>query len=75
MPSTELWELPRPKVCHELLRDWALMSFHRESVKRHKSPASAQPLSRLVRHALQHRLGWRGIVDQPHRFTHGGVRR
>ena len=74
MPSTELWKLPRPKVRHELLRDWAPMSFHQVSVKRHQSP-SAQPLSRLVRHALQHRLRRWGVVDQAHGFTHGGVRR
>lgn len=34
---------------------------------------SAQPLSRLGSHTLQHRLRRWGVVDQPHRFTHGGV--
>jgi hypothetical protein len=65
LPSTELWKLPRPKVRHELLRDWAPMSFHRVSVKRHQSPSTQ---------ALQHGGGGRAVTNQAHRFTHGDVR-
>ena len=64
MPSTELWKLPRPNVCRELLRDWALMSFHRVSVG-HQSP-SAQ--------ALQHGGGRRAVADQAHRLTRSNVK-